>query len=118
MESMRQLAGIRLGHDPIPDETTILNFRRLLEEHNLTEALFPAVKSDLSDRGDSLKPGTMVEAPMMAAPSSTKNQERKRDGDRSSTKKNDPWYFGLKAHIGVEADSGLVPSVEATRQGP
>ena len=114
MESMRQFAGIMLHDEPIPDETTILKFRRLLEDNNLTEALFAEVRGFLDDKGLMLKQGTIVDASMIAAPPSTKNKAGKRDPEMSQTKKANQWYFGMKAHIGVDADSGLVHSVEAT----
>ncbi|OOZ68735.1 IS5 family transposase, partial [Solemya velum gill symbiont] len=114
MESMRQFVGIVLHEEPIPDETKILKFRRLLEENYLTEALFAEVRCFLDEKGLFLKQGTIVDATMIAAPPSTKNKERKRDIEMSQTKKANQWYFGMKSHIGVDADSGLVHSVEAT----
>jgi len=114
METMRQFARIVLHDDPIPDETTILKFRRLLEENNLTEVLFSEIRGFLDDKGLLLKQGTIVDATMIAAPPSTKNQTGKRDPEMSQTKKANQWYFGMKAHIGVDADSGLVHSIEAT----
>jgi IS5 family transposase len=113
-EAMRRFAGIELGDDRIPDETTILNFRHLLERHGLTEAIFAEVNGLLADKGITLRSGTLVDATIIDAPSSTKNKAKARDPEMSSTKKGNAWYFGMKAHVGVDADSGIVHSVEAT----
>ena len=113
-EAMRRFAGIELGDDRIPDETTILNFRHLLERHGLTEAIFAEVNGLLADKGITLRSGTLVDATIIDAPSSTKNESKARDPEMSSTKKGNQWYFGMKAHVGVDADSGIVHSVEAT----
>lgn len=113
-ESMRNFAGIMLHEEAIPDETTILNFRRLLENNNLTKSIFDSVRGYLDEQGLLLKQGTIVDATMIAAPPSTKNKALKRDAEMSQTKKANQWYFGMKSHIGVDADSGLVHSVEAT----
>ena len=101
-EAMRRFAGIELGDDRIPDETTILNFRHLLERHGLTEAIFAAVNAHLADKGITLRSGSLVDATIIDAPSSTKNKARARDPDMSSTKKGNDWYFGMKAHVGVD----------------
>jgi len=114
MESMRQFAGIMLHDEPIPDETTILNFRHLLEDNNLTEALSAEVRDFLDDKGLLLKQGTIADVSMIAAPPSTKNKAGKRDPEMSQTKKANQWYFGMRAQIGVDPNSGLVHSVEAT----
>jgi IS5 family transposase len=113
-DAMRQFAGIELGDDRIPDETTILNFRHLLEKHQLTEQLFVEVNSHLADQGITLRSGTLVDATIIDAPSSTKNTAGARDPEMSSTKKGNQWYFGMKAHVGVDADSGIVHSLETT----
>jgi len=113
-EAMRRFAGIELGDDRIPDETTILNFRHLLERHELTETIFAEVNGHLADKGSTLRSGTLVDATIIDAPSSTKNKAGARDPEMSSTKKGNAWYFGMKAHVGVDADSGIVHSVEAT----
>lgn len=113
-EAMRQFAGIELGDDRIPDETTILNFRHLLEKHQLTEQLFTEVNRHLADQGITLRSGTLVDATIIDAPSSTKNEDKARDPEMSSTKKGNEWYFGMKAHIGVDADSGIVHSLATT----
>lgn len=113
-EAMRRFAGIELGDDRIPDETTILNFRHLLERHGLTEALFAEVNRHLADKGIALRSGTLVDATIIDAPSSTKNKARARDPEMSSTKKGNDWFFGMKAHIGVDADSGVTHSLETS----
>jgi IS5 family transposase len=113
-EAMRRFAGIELRDDRIPDETTILNFRHLLERHGLTEAIFAEVNGHLADKGITLRSGTLVDATIIDAPSSTKNKAGARDPEMSSTKKGNDWYFGMKAHVGVDADSGIVHSLETT----
>ena len=114
IETMRRFAGIELGDDRIPDETTILNFRHLLERHGLTEAIFTEVNAHLADKGITLRSGTLVDATIIDAPSSTKNKAGARDPEMSSTKKGNDWYFGMKAHIGVDADSGVTHSLETS----
>jgi len=101
--SMRAFAGLELGRDAIPDETTILNFRHLLERHELTREVFGAVAEFLEARGALLRGGTIVDATLIAASPSTKNEAQKRDPDMRSSKKGNQWYFGMKAHIGVDA---------------
>jgi len=113
-EAMRRFTGIELGDDRIPDETTILNFRHLLERHGLTEAIFAAVNGHLADKGITLRSGTLVDATIIDAPSSTKNKAGSRDPEMSSTKKGNDWYFGMKAHVGVDADSGTVHSLDTS----
>jgi IS5 family transposase len=108
MDSMRRFAGLELGEDAIPDETTILNFRHLLEKHQLTDAVFEEVKVYLEEQGLLLAGGSIVDATIVHAPSSTKNHDKKRDPEMSSTKKGNTWHFGMKAHISVDAQSGLV----------
>jgi len=114
MHSMREFAGLDLAHDTIPDETTILNFRHLLEAYNLTEALFGTVSKYLEDQSLLMRGGTIMDATLIAAAPSTKNKFAKRDPDMSQTKKGNQWYFGMKAHVGVDAKSGLVHTVKAT----
>ncbi|MCL1561186.1 IS5 family transposase, partial [Xanthomonas nasturtii] len=97
-----------------PDETTILNFRHLLEQHDVARKLFNRVNAHLSRKGQSLRGGTIVEATIISAPSSTKNQDGKRDPQMHQTKKGNQYYFGMKAHIGVDDVSGLVHHVECT----
>lgn len=113
-DAMRQFVGIELGDDRIPDETTILNFRHLLETHQLTEKLFVEVNTHLADQGITLRSGTLVDATIIDAPSSTKNEAKARDPEMSSTKKGNDWFFGMKAHVGVDAASGIVHSLDTT----
>jgi IS5 family transposase len=112
--TMRRFAGIDLMSDRIPDETTILAFRHLLEKHNLGEQIFETVKAHLSHRGMTMRQGTIVDATLIAAPSSTKNKKGERDPEMHQTKKGNQWYFGMKVHIGVDKDSGLIHSVVTT----
>ena len=107
-EAMRRFAGIELGDDRIPDETTILNFRHLLERHGLAEAIFAEVTAHLVDKGITLRSGTLVDATIIDAPSSTKNKARARDSEMSSTKKGNDWYFGSSPLPGIDpqTDSG------------
>jgi hypothetical protein len=93
-EAMRRFAGIELGDDRIPDETTILNFRHLLERHGLTQAIFADVNAHLADKSITLRSGTLIDATIIDAPSSTKNKAHARDPEMSSTKKGNDWYFG------------------------
>ncbi|MCA8838172.1 MAG: IS5 family transposase [Proteobacteria bacterium] len=109
---LRQFAGLTL--ERIPDETTILNFRRLLEKHELAAGILAVINGYLGDRGLSLRQGTIVDATLINAPSSTKNKNGKRDPEMHSTKKGNQYYFGMKAHIGVDDESGLVHSVVGT----
>lgn len=109
---LRQFAGLSL--ERIPDETTILNFRRLLEKHELAAGILGVINGYLGDRGLSLRQGTIVDATLIHAPSSTKNKEGKRDPDMHQTKKGNQYYFGAKAHIGVDVESGLVHHVHVT----
>jgi IS5 family transposase len=114
IQSMRAFAGLELGRDAIPDETTILNFRHLLERHDLTKAIFAAVAEHLAAKGELLRGGTIVDATLIAASPSTKNKEQRRDPEMTSSKKGNQWYFGMKAHIGVDAESGLVHTAGVT----
>ena len=100
--------------DRLPDETTILRFRRLLEEHKLAPQMLKVVNDLLTAKGLLLRAGTVVDATLIAAPSSTKNADGKRDPDMHQSKKGNQWHFGMKAHIGVDADSGLVHTVRGT----
>ncbi|MHB0763697.1 IS5 family transposase [Stutzerimonas sp. NM35] len=109
---LRQFAGLSL--ERIPDETTILNFRRLLEKHELAAGILAVINGYLGGRGLSLRQGTIVDATLIHAPSSTKNQDGKRDPEMHQTKKGNQYYFGMKAHIGADAESGLVHSVVGT----
>lgn len=109
---LRQFAGLSL--ERIPDETTILNFRRLLERHELAAGILAVINGYLGDRGLSLRQGTIVDATLIHAPSSTKNKDGKRDPEMHQTKKGNQYYFGMKAHIGADSESGLVHSVVGT----
>jgi IS5 family transposase len=111
--SMRRFAGIG-GLDGVPDETTILNFRRLLEQHDMAGQLLNRVNAHLARQGQSLRGGTIVDATIIAAPPSTKNSTGQRDPQMHQTKKGNQWHFGMKVHIGVDAQSGLVHHVECT----
>jgi IS5 family transposase len=113
-ESMRRFADIDLEVDVIPDETTILHFRHLLERHNLTEKLFEGTKRYLTEKGLFVREGTIVDATIINAPSSTKNSEQTRDKEMKQTKKGNQWYFGMKAHVGTDSRRGLVHSVVVT----
>lgn len=113
IESMRRFAGLRLS-GPLPDETTILNFRRLLENNDLCEVIFQTINQHLAEQGFFLKEGTIVDASIIEALSSTKNKTGKRDPEMHQTKKGNQWYFGMKMHIGVDDVSGAIHSLETT----
>jgi IS5 family transposase len=112
-ESMRRFARIELGEDTVPDESTILRFRHLLEAHELTAALFAEVRTLLEEQRLLLKAGTIVDATILAAPSSTKNATGTRDPEMRQTRKGQQWYFGMKVHVGTDTQ-GLVHSVTTT----
>lgn len=112
-ESMRRFVGIELGEDTVPDETTILRFRHLLEEHDLTEAIFGEVRSLLEEKRLLLKSGTIVDATIVHAPSSTKNKAGARDPEMRQTRKGNTWYFGMKMHVGTDV-KGIVHHVTVT----
>jgi IS5 family transposase len=114
IQSMRAFCGLDLGRDTIPDETTILNFRHLLERHNLTSRLFEAVSAHLADKGALLRGGTIMDATLIAASPSTKNKAGRRDAAMTQSKKGNQWYFGMKVHVGVDARSGLVHTAGVT----
>ena len=114
IESMRRFAGIDLEADSVPDETTILNFRHLLEKRKLTEKIFEKTKHYLTDKGLMLREGTIVDATIINAPPSTKNQTRTRDHEMKQTRKGNQWYFGMKAHVGTDMERGLVHSIVVT----
>ena len=111
---MQGFARIELAADGVPDATTLLKFRRLLETHDLCQGLFTAINADLTARGLLLREGTLVDATLIAAPPSTKSKEKKRDPEMHQTRKGNPWYFGMKAHIGADRDSKLVHTVVVT----
>ena len=110
----REFAGLEGMDARLPDETTILRFRHLVERHKLAEQLFATVNDMLHEQGLMLRTGTVVDATLIAAPSSTKNASGERDPEMHQSKKGQQWYFGMKAHIGVDADSGLVHTVRGT----
>ncbi len=112
--TMRRFAGVSTDEDVIPDATSILNFRRLLEKHRLTERLLTEINTHLSERGLLVGKGTIVDATIINAPSSTKNEKKKRDPQMHQTRKGKQWYFGMKIHTGTDADSGLVHTVKGT----
>lgn len=112
--SMRAFAGIDLGEQPVPDETTICRFRHLLEQHGLGRKLFKQMHQYLQRQGFKLGTGTIVDATLISAPSSTKNKDQQRDPDMHQTKKGNQWYFGMKAHVGVDHRTKLIHSVVAT----
>ncbi|MCZ7599514.1 MAG: IS5 family transposase [Gammaproteobacteria bacterium] len=114
IESMRRFAGLELVEDAIPDESTILHFRRLLERHRLTEQLLATINDVLEAKGALLKGGTMVDATIIHASPSTKNREKKRDPDMHQTKKGNQWFFGMKVHVGADVNSGTVHTVSVT----
>jgi IS5 family transposase len=113
-QAMREFVGIDLARESVPDATTLLKFRHLLEQHELTAKLFEGINADLSDRGLLLREGTLVDATIIAAPPSTKNKAHERDPEMHQTKKGNEWHFGMKAHIGADAESGLVHSLHTT----
>ena len=112
--SLRAFVGIDLGAEPVPDATTLLKFRHLLEEHGLTRGILAQVNAMLSERGLLLREGTIIDATLIAAPSSTKNKARERDPEMHQTRKGQQWYFGMKAHVGVDLASGAVHTVTGT----
>ena len=113
VESVRRFAGLKLS-GPLPDETTILNFRHLLEKHELGAVLFEEIGCHLESQGLRLQAGTIVDASIIAAPSSTKNRSKERDPEMHQTKKGNEWHFGMKVHIGVDSQTGVVHSVSTT----
>ena len=112
--AMRQFVGIDLGREPVPDETTICKFRHLLEAHQLGEQLFARIGAYLAAQGLTVNRGTIVDATIISAPSSTKNRQKERDPEMHQTKKGNQWYLGMKAHIGVDSRTKLIHSVAAT----
>lgn len=113
-QAIRRFVGIDLSRESAPDATTLLKFRRLLETHGLTQRIFETINTHLAERGLLLRQGTIVDATLIAAPPSTKNRQKARDPEMHQTKKGNQWYFGMKAHIGADAHSGLVHTVVAT----
>jgi len=113
-QSIRRFVGIDLGRESAPDATTLLKFRHLLEQHGLTRRIFETIKTHLAKKGLMMREGTIVDATLIAASPSTKNRDKARDPDMHQTKKGNQWHFGMKAHIGVDAESGLTHSLVAT----
>ena len=111
---MRQFAGIDLGQEPVPDETTVCKFRHLLEEHALGGEILQTVNLYLESRGVKITRGTIVDATVIHAPSSTKNRAQQRDPEMHQTRKGKHWYFGMKAHVGVDSRTKMIHSVVAT----
>lgn len=112
--AMRHFVQIDLGREPVPDETTICKFRHLMEKYNLGDALFRIVNVYLEENGMKVSRGTIVDATIINAPSSTKNKDKRRDPEMHQTRKGNQWYFGMKAHIGVDSRSKMIHSVVAT----
>ncbi len=111
---LRQFAGIDLGQEPVPDETTVCKFRHLLEEHKLGGEMLQTVNLHLQEKGVRITTGTIVDATIIHAPSSTKNREQKRDPEMHQTKKGKQWYFGMKAHVGVDSKTKIIHSAVVT----
>jgi len=114
IDGMRRFAGISGGADRIPDETVVLNFRRLLEKHDLAAKLFAEINAVLAEAGLIIGTGTIADATLIAAPPSTKNRDKARDPEMHQTKKGNQWHFGMKAHTGTDEGSGVVLTVVAT----
>ena len=112
--AMRTFVGIDLGREPVPDETTVCRFRHLLEMHRLGAMLFETVNRHLAARGVRVATGTIVDATILSAPSSTKNTAQTRDPEMHQTAKGKQWYFGMKAHLGVDTRTKLIHSATAT----
>ena len=113
-QAIRHFVGIDLTRQSAPDATTLLQFRRLLEKHSLTEKIFKAINAHLAEKGLLLKEGTIVDATLIAAPPSTKNKDNARDPEMHQSKKGNQWHFGMKAHIGVDASSGIAHTLVCT----
>ncbi|MGB8768592.1 MAG: IS5 family transposase, partial [Candidatus Korobacteraceae bacterium] len=111
---LRQFVGIDLGQEPVPDETTVCKFRHLLEEHKLGGEMLETVNLYLQEKGVRITTGTIVDATIIPAPSSTKNREEKRDPEMHQTKQGKQWYFGMKAHVGVDSKTKLIHSAAVT----
>ena len=111
---MREFVGIDLGREPVPDETTGCKFRHLLEEHEIDAAMLATVNEHLRKKGVRIATGNIVDATTIQAPSSTKNQKQERDPEMHQTKKGKQWYFGMKAHVGVDSKTKLIHSAVAT----
>lgn len=114
ISSVRNFVGVDLTHESAPDATTLLKFRRLLEENALTARVFDEIKAHLASKGLSMREGTIVDATLIAAPPSTKNKAGERDPEMHQSKKGNDWHFGMKAHVGVDMATGLVHTVVGT----
>lgn len=113
-QAIRRFVGIDLAREAAPDATTLLKFRRLLEMKELTASIFTTINAHLAEKGLLMRAGTIVDATLIAAPPSTKNKDGERDPDMHQAKKGNQWHFGMKAHVGVDAESGLVHTVIGT----
>jgi len=113
-QAIRRFVGVDLSRESAPDATTLLHFRHLLEEHGLTKRLFETINAHLAEHGLLMREGTIVDATLIAAPPSTKNRDKSRDPEMHQSKKGKQWHFGMKAHIGADAQSGLVHTVVCT----
>jgi transposase, IS5 family len=113
-QAIRRFVGMDLAREAAPDATTLLKFRRLLEEKDLTASIFAAINAHLAEKGLMMRQGTIVDATIIAAPSSTKNAGGERDPEMHQTKKGNQWHFGMKAHVGVDAETGLTHTVVGT----
>lgn len=113
-QSIRAFVGVDLTHESAPDATTLLKFRRLLEQHHLTRRIFDEINGHLASKGLVMREGTIVDATLIAAPPSTKNRDKERDPEMHQSKKGNDWHFGMKAHVGVDMATGLVHTVVGT----
>jgi len=114
IESIRRFSGFSSVLDSLPDETSVLNFRHLLEKHDLTKRILSTINEQLKEQGLMVSQGTMVDATIIQAATSTKNKDKKRDPDMRSTRKGNQWYFSMKIHVGADVDSGAVHTVTTT----
>ena len=112
--ALRQFVGIDLGCEPVPDETTVCKFRHLLEQHGLGEQILGSVNLHLQAKGVRITTGTIVDATILHAPTSTKNRQQQRDPEMHQTKKGKQWYFGMKAHVGVDSKTKIIHTAVAT----
>ena len=112
--AMRKFMGINFCEEQVPDATTLLQFRHIMEKNNLGQELFNAIRNGLEKSGHIMHGGTIVDATIIEAPSSTKNAEKARDPEMHQTKKGNEWHFGMKMHVGVDAGTGYVHTIEAT----
>jgi IS5 family transposase len=112
--ALRDFVGIDLGQEPAPDETTVCKFRHLLEEHNLGGEMLETVNLHLQSKGVRIRKGTIVDATIIHAPSSTKNAQQERDPEMKQTKKGNQWYFGMKAHVGVDSKTKIIHTAVVT----